>query len=205
VPRDVALDHGAAFLIDGNHVITVFEQDRFDRAADAAHDHAHVLQAGDVVVDGVHDQARRSNAAQLAAHEERQSIEFGERGPWVSGQARGGAVAAEHQAGDALANALVLDAVGKAFVEASLPAKTEAADERQQKRQAADPFCLSVFADNAGVIAFDETEAVCFKAETHNHPSAIEPYWLCIWPTIPPCSRFTGPMNDMTKLEAGRS
>lgn len=36
--------------------------------------------------------------------------------------------------------------------------------------------CLSVFADNAGVIAFDETDAVCFKAETHNHPSAIEPY-----------------------------
>ena len=38
------------------------------------------------------------------------------------------------------------------------------------------PFCLSVFKDNAGVIAFDETDAVCFKAETHNHPSAIEPY-----------------------------
>jgi phosphoribosylformylglycinamidine synthase len=37
-------------------------------------------------------------------------------------------------------------------------------------------FCLSVFVDNAGVIAFDETDAVCFKAETHNHPSAIEPY-----------------------------
>ncbi len=37
-------------------------------------------------------------------------------------------------------------------------------------------FCLSVFADNAGVIAFDEEDAVCFKVETHNHPSAIEPY-----------------------------
>jgi phosphoribosylformylglycinamidine synthase len=37
-------------------------------------------------------------------------------------------------------------------------------------------FCLSVFADNAGVIAFDESDAVCFKVETHNHPSAIEPY-----------------------------
>jgi len=39
-----------------------------------------------------------------------------------------------------------------------------------------DPFCLSVFVDNAGVIAFDETDAICFKVETHNHPSAIEPY-----------------------------
>ncbi len=37
-------------------------------------------------------------------------------------------------------------------------------------------FCLSVFKDNAGVIAFDEQDAVCFKVETHNHPSAIEPY-----------------------------
>ncbi len=37
-------------------------------------------------------------------------------------------------------------------------------------------FCLSVFADNAGVIAFDDTDALCFKVETHNHPSAIEPY-----------------------------
>jgi phosphoribosylformylglycinamidine synthase len=36
--------------------------------------------------------------------------------------------------------------------------------------------CLSVFVDNAGVIAFDEQFGVCMKVETHNHPSAIEPY-----------------------------
>jgi len=36
--------------------------------------------------------------------------------------------------------------------------------------------CLSVFKDNAGVIAFDDTWALTFKVETHNHPSAIEPY-----------------------------
>lgn len=42
----------------------------------------------------------------------------------------------------------------------------------RQKRD----FCLSIFKDNAGVIAFDDTDAVCFKVETHNHPSAIEPY-----------------------------
>jgi len=40
----------------------------------------------------------------------------------------------------------------------------------------APPFCLSVFKDNAGVIVFDEDDAVCTKVETHNHPSAIEPY-----------------------------
>lgn len=38
------------------------------------------------------------------------------------------------------------------------------------------PWCLSVFVDNAGVIDFDGEYALCFKAETHNHPSAIEPY-----------------------------
>ncbi|UCE08887.1 MAG: phosphoribosylformylglycinamidine synthase subunit PurL [bacterium] len=38
------------------------------------------------------------------------------------------------------------------------------------------PWCLSVFKDNAGVIAFDEKYDVCFKVETHNHPSALEPY-----------------------------
>jgi phosphoribosylformylglycinamidine synthase subunit PurSL len=37
-------------------------------------------------------------------------------------------------------------------------------------------WCISVFVDNAGIIRFDETDAVTFKVETHNHPSAIEPY-----------------------------
>ncbi|MFC1983675.1 phosphoribosylformylglycinamidine synthase subunit PurL [Chloroflexota bacterium] len=38
------------------------------------------------------------------------------------------------------------------------------------------PWCLSVFEDNAGVIDFDGRRALCFKVETHNHPSAVEPY-----------------------------
>ncbi|MHC4562360.1 MAG: phosphoribosylformylglycinamidine synthase subunit PurL [Planctomycetota bacterium] len=38
------------------------------------------------------------------------------------------------------------------------------------------PWCISVFKDNAGVIEFDDEHAVCFKVETHNHPSAIDPY-----------------------------
>lgn len=38
------------------------------------------------------------------------------------------------------------------------------------------PWCLSVFVDNAGVVAFDDDFGVAFKVETHNHPSAIEPY-----------------------------
>ena len=38
------------------------------------------------------------------------------------------------------------------------------------------PWTISVFKDNAGVIEFDDETAVCMKVETHNRPSAIEPY-----------------------------
>ncbi|MBU1228566.1 MAG: phosphoribosylformylglycinamidine synthase [Proteobacteria bacterium] len=39
-----------------------------------------------------------------------------------------------------------------------------------------DDFCLSVFKDNAGVIRFNENMNVCIKVETHNSPSALDPY-----------------------------
>jgi phosphoribosylformylglycinamidine synthase II len=35
---------------------------------------------------------------------------------------------------------------------------------------------LLSFSDNAGAIEFDKEYAVTYKAETHNHPSALEPY-----------------------------
>ncbi|MCX7420126.1 MAG: phosphoribosylformylglycinamidine synthase subunit PurL [Planctomycetia bacterium] len=45
------------------------------------------------------------------------------------------------------------------------------------RRQLGDAdWCVSVFKDNAGIVRFDETQNVCIKVETHNHPSAIEPY-----------------------------
>ncbi len=37
-------------------------------------------------------------------------------------------------------------------------------------------FCRSVFKDNAGVVAFTDTHDVCIKVETHNSPSALDPY-----------------------------
>ncbi len=40
----------------------------------------------------------------------------------------------------------------------------------------AKPWCVSVFEDNSGVIRFDDQFNVCFKVETHNHPSALEPF-----------------------------
>jgi phosphoribosylformylglycinamidine synthase len=37
-------------------------------------------------------------------------------------------------------------------------------------------FCLSVFTDNAGGIAFDENYIIADKVETHNSPSALDPF-----------------------------
>jgi phosphoribosylformylglycinamidine synthase len=38
------------------------------------------------------------------------------------------------------------------------------------------PWLLSVFSDNAGIVAFTADEAVCIKVETHNSPSALDPF-----------------------------
>jgi phosphoribosylformylglycinamidine synthase len=50
------------------------------------------------------------------------------------------------------------------------------ATQEVRRRLGADDWCVSVFEDNAGVVKFDNRYHVCFKVETHNHPSAIEPY-----------------------------
>jgi phosphoribosylformylglycinamidine synthase II len=38
------------------------------------------------------------------------------------------------------------------------------------------PWVRSAFVDNAGIIDFDDEFEVSFKVETHNHPSALEPF-----------------------------
>ncbi len=38
------------------------------------------------------------------------------------------------------------------------------------------PFVHSAFVDNAGIVAFDDEFDLAFKVETHNHPSALEPF-----------------------------
>ncbi len=38
------------------------------------------------------------------------------------------------------------------------------------------PWVRSAFVDNAGILDFDDEFEVSFKVETHNHPSAIEPF-----------------------------
>ncbi|MDP6054113.1 MAG: AIR synthase related protein, partial [Candidatus Latescibacteria bacterium] len=45
------------------------------------------------------------------------------------------------------------------------------------RRQKGDKdWCVSVFIDNAGIIEFDDEYHLVFKVETHNHPSALDPY-----------------------------
>jgi phosphoribosylformylglycinamidine synthase len=51
-----------------------------------------------------------------------------------------------------------------------------AATVKIRERLGKDDWCVSVFKDNAGIVKFDDMQNVCIKVETHNHPSAIEPY-----------------------------
>ncbi|MCD6498401.1 MAG: phosphoribosylformylglycinamidine synthase [Deltaproteobacteria bacterium] len=48
---------------------------------------------------------------------------------------------------------------------------------KEVRRSLADrDYCLSVFNDNAGVIEFTKDWSLVFKVETHNSPSALDPY-----------------------------
>ena len=45
-----------------------------------------------------------------------------------------------------------------------------------RERMGANDWCLSVFSDNAGIIRFNDDWNLVFKVETHNSPSALDPY-----------------------------
>jgi phosphoribosylformylglycinamidine synthase II len=80
-------------------------------------------------------------------------------------------------------------------------------------------WCVSVFEDNAGIITFDKGYGIAAKVETHNHPSAVEPFGgaatgvggvirdiLGVWADPIACTDVLGfgPLNyDYTKLPAG--
>ncbi|MBN2430871.1 MAG: phosphoribosylformylglycinamidine synthase [Acidobacteria bacterium] len=50
------------------------------------------------------------------------------------------------------------------------------ATERIRNKKGARDFCESVFTDNAGGILFDENWVIADKVETHNSPSALDPF-----------------------------
>jgi phosphoribosylformylglycinamidine synthase len=81
------------------------------------------------------------------------------------------------------------------------------------------PWCFSVFEDNAGIVRFDKGYGVAAKVETHNHPSAVEPFGgaatgvggvirdiLGVWADPIACTDVLGfgPLDyDYNKLPAG--
>ncbi len=48
--------------------------------------------------------------------------------------------------------------------------------EEIRERLGENDWCLSVFVDNAGVVKFNDDYNLVFKVETHNSPSALDPY-----------------------------
>jgi phosphoribosylformylglycinamidine synthase II len=80
-------------------------------------------------------------------------------------------------------------------------------------------WCFSVFEDNAGIVSFDKGYGIAAKVETHNHPSAVEPFGgaatgvggvirdvLGVWADPIACTDVLGfgPLDyDYSKLPAG--
>jgi phosphoribosylformylglycinamidine synthase II len=80
-------------------------------------------------------------------------------------------------------------------------------------------WCISVFEDNAGIVSFDKGYGIAAKVETHNHPSAVEPFGgaatgvggvirdiLGVWADPIACTDVLGfgPLNyDYNKLPPG--
>lgn len=65
---------------------------------------------------------------------------------------------------------------GSVTINNLLKSTIAAATKKLMQEPAFKDWCISVFVDNAGIVGFDDEDAVCIKVETHNHPSAIEPY-----------------------------
>ncbi len=68
------------------------------------------------------------------------------------------------------------DSSGERRFENMLKETIFAATQEIRRQLGADDWCVSVFSDNAGIVRFDDQFNVVFKVETHNHPSALEPY-----------------------------
>ena len=68
------------------------------------------------------------------------------------------------------------DERGEQYFDNMLKETIFAATVEIRERLGVDDWCVSVFKDNAGVVKFDDETHAVFKVETHNHPSALEPY-----------------------------
>ena len=64
----------------------------------------------------------------------------------------------------------------KRTIESIFDTYIKAATKRVRQALGGGDYCLSVFKDNAGVIEFTKDWSLVFKVETHNSPSALDPY-----------------------------
>ena len=62
----------------------------------------------------------------------------------------------------------IKDGLFKAFI--------KKATKEIRKKKGKNDFCVSVFSDNSGAIDFDEKYLITHKVETHNSPSALDPF-----------------------------
>jgi len=69
---------------------------------------------------------------------------------------------------DGQGNVLLIDSLFNTFIKRST--------EEIRRRMGEQDWCVSVFKDNAGVIRFNKDWNLVFKVETHNSPSALDPY-----------------------------
>jgi phosphoribosylformylglycinamidine synthase len=66
---------------------------------------------------------------------------------------------------------LIVDENGEPIVDDMLKSYIAKATEKCNK-----PWIVSFLKDNAGIIKFDDNYSIAVKVETHNHPSAIDPF-----------------------------
>ena len=65
-----------------------------------------------------------------------------------------------------------IDGIGKGIFKRFIKGATE----KIRRKKGDEDFCVSVFTDNSGVIVFDEDNFITHKVETHNSPSALDPF-----------------------------
>lgn len=68
-----------------------------------------------------------------------------------------------------------LDSAGNVVEQETIPGLLKSYIMRAT-REVKRPWVVSAFSDNAGIIRYTETQDIAFKVETHNHPSAVEPF-----------------------------
>ncbi len=65
--------------------------------------------------------------------------------------------------------------IGDQKIKGLYPTFIKASTKRIEKERNL-PWLISVFSDNAGIVRFDNNIDLCIKVETHNSPSALDPY-----------------------------